>query len=153
MDYARDRILRVYAHGSPPIATVVNKSIVKSEDQNIECPILEAFGLPVSMVYGYIQPYDPVVRLFSGHDVLYPLVDDLGADGITLYSTVSIYVYIYAFFLSLCFGGLLVFIVISSFHLLITHFHSLLYLRTGSNEESSTCSKSNFSSLERLATI
>jgi len=39
------------------------------------------------MVYGYIQPYDPVVRLFSGHDVLYPLVDDLGADGITLYST------------------------------------------------------------------
>ena len=98
VDYARDRILRVYAHGSPPIATVVNKSIVKSEDQNIECPILEAFGLPVSMVYGYIQPYDPVVRLFSGHDVLYPLVDDLGADGITLYSTVSIYVYIYAFF-------------------------------------------------------
>lgn len=99
MDYARDRILRVYAHGSPPIATVVNKSIVKSEDQNIECPILEAFGLPVSMVYGYIQPYDPVVRLFSGHDVLYPLVDDLGADGITLYSTVSIYEYIYASFL------------------------------------------------------
>ena len=99
MDYARDRILRVYAHGSPPIATVVNKSIVKSEDQNIECPILEAFGLPVSMVYGYIQPYDPVVRLFSGHDVLYPLVDDLGADGITLYSTVSTYVYIYASFL------------------------------------------------------
>ena len=72
VDYARDRILRVYAHGSPPIATVVNKSIVKSEGENIECPILEAFGLPVSMVYGYIQPYDPVVRLFSGHDVLYP---------------------------------------------------------------------------------
>ena len=51
------------------------------------CPILEAFDLPPSMIYAYIQPYDPVVRLFSGHDVLYPLVDDLGADGITLYST------------------------------------------------------------------
>jgi hypothetical protein len=94
VDYARDRILRVYAHGSPPIATVVNTTIVKSEDENIECPILEAFGLPVSMVYAYIQPYDPVVRLFSGHDVLYPLVDDLGTDGITLYSTVSTSVYI-----------------------------------------------------------
>ena len=51
------------------------------------CPILEAFDLPPSMVYGYIQPYDPVVRLFSDHDVLYPLVDDLGKDGITLYSS------------------------------------------------------------------
>lgn len=69
----------------------MNTTIVKSEDENIECPILEAFGLPASMVYGYIQPYDPVVRLFSGHDVLYPLVDDLGADGNTLYSTVSVY--------------------------------------------------------------
>merc|ERR1712183_637451 len=40
------------------------------------------------MIYGYVQPYDPVVRLFSGaHDVLYPLVDDLGADGVTLYAT------------------------------------------------------------------
>lgn len=39
------------------------------------------------MVYGFIQPYDPVIRLFSNHDVLYPLVDDLGKDGITLYSS------------------------------------------------------------------
>merc|ERR1712238_457966 len=86
VDYVHDRIFRVYSHGSPPVA-FMNTTIVKSEDENIECPILEAFGLPASIVYGYVQPYDPIVRLFSGHDVLYPLVDDLGADGITLYST------------------------------------------------------------------
>jgi hypothetical protein len=39
------------------------------------------------MVFGYIQPYDPVTRLFSEYDALYPLVDDLGADEVTLYAT------------------------------------------------------------------
>ena len=88
VDYVRNRILRVYAHGSPPIATVMNKTAESNEEKyqgKQKCAILEAFHLPMSMVYGYIQPYDPVVRLFSDHDVLYPLVDDLGADGVTLY--------------------------------------------------------------------
>ncbi len=91
-DYARDRILRTYSHGSPPVATLANGAVAQSIGNEKyggtqTCPILEAFDLPPSMVYGYIQPYDPVVRLFSDHDVLYPLVDDLGTDGITLYSS------------------------------------------------------------------
>ena len=92
MDYVRDRILRVYTHGCPPIATAVNATGIKQEDENIiQCNVLEAFELPTSMVYAYIQPYDPVIRLFSGdHDVLYPLIDDLGTDGVTLYSTVRL---------------------------------------------------------------
>ena len=66
--------------------------ISKSSSDELEggtqsCKVLEAFGLPPSIVYGYIQPYDPVIRLFSNHDVLYPLVDDLGRDGITLYAS------------------------------------------------------------------
>jgi hypothetical protein len=91
-DYVRDRIPRVYSHGSPPVATLVNKTIAQSSaDEKFggtqRCPILEAFDLPPSMIYGFIQPYDPVIRLFSNRDVLYPLVDDLGKDGVTLYST------------------------------------------------------------------
>lgn len=92
VDFVRDRIPRVYSHGSPPIATMVSNG---SEESNAEktsggtqrCRVLEAFGLPSSTVYSFIQPYDPVIRLFSNHDVLYPLVDDLGNDGITLYSS------------------------------------------------------------------
>jgi len=89
VDYVRDRILRVYSHGSPPVAAIVDKdaSIESRLGCTQECPVLDAFDLPSSMVYGFIQPYDPVVRLFSNHDVLYPLVDDLGADGITLYAS------------------------------------------------------------------
>jgi len=92
VDYVRDRIPRVYSYGAPPVATLADNNIAKSSADDKfsgtqRCPILEAFDLPPSMIYGFIQPYDPVVRLFSNHDVLYPLVDDLGKDGITLYST------------------------------------------------------------------
>lgn len=45
-----------------------------------ECPILDAFDLPHDIVYGYNQPWDPIVRLFSEYDPLYPLIDDLGED-------------------------------------------------------------------------
>jgi len=74
------------------VATLVNNTIAQPDaDEKFSgtqrCPVLEAFDLPPSMVYGFIQPYDPVIRLFSNNDVLYPLVDDLGKDGITLYST------------------------------------------------------------------
>jgi len=91
-NYARDRILRVYSHGSPPVAALTNDIISQSNTKEKfggtqRCPVLESFDLPSSMVYGFIQPYDPVVRLFSDHDVLYPLVDDLSNDGITLYSS------------------------------------------------------------------
>ena len=92
VDFTRERILRAYSHGSPPVAALVNPANGQSTTNSKfggtqQCPVLEAFNLPPSMVYGFIQPYDPVVRLFSNHDVLYPLVDDLGKDGITLYSS------------------------------------------------------------------
>lgn len=47
------------------------------------CSILEAFGLPTDIVYAYAQPWDPIVRLFTKYDPLYPLIDDLGEDGYT----------------------------------------------------------------------
>ena len=60
---------------------------INHRSREASCPILSVFDLPDSMVYGYIQPYDPVVRLFTDFDALYPLVDDLGADEVTLYAT------------------------------------------------------------------
>jgi len=91
VDYVQDRILRVYSHGCPPIAAIVDEAAAASADSKFggtqKCPVLDIFGLPPSMVYAFIQPYDPIVRLFSNHDNLYPLVDDLDADGITLYSS------------------------------------------------------------------
>jgi hypothetical protein len=85
VDFVRDRIRRVYTHGSPPVATDIGPA---SRVGNLgNCPILDAFDLPSDLVYGYVQPYDPVVRLFTDVDALYPLVDDLGKDELTLYAT------------------------------------------------------------------
>lgn len=50
------------------------------------CEILGTFGLPATLVYGCIQPWDPIPRLFSPIDGLYPLLDDIGEDGVTLYA-------------------------------------------------------------------
>ncbi|KAL3902323.1 MAG: hypothetical protein SGILL_010865, partial [Bacillariaceae sp.] len=86
VDYVQKRILRVFAHGSPPVAAMVDPVTASGMDPNI-CPIMDAFDLPSDLVYGFVQPYDPVVRLFSDVDALYPLVDDLGADEVTLYAT------------------------------------------------------------------
>lgn len=87
--------MRVFTHGSPPVAAIqydsIDNSIRKKSaspyKDEIRCSILEMFGLPSTMVFGYIQPYDPVTRLFSEYDALYPLVDDLGSDDVTLYAT------------------------------------------------------------------
>jgi hypothetical protein len=73
----------VYTHGSPPVATVLESQVSRLGT----CPILDAFDLPTDLVYGFVQPYDPVVRLFTEVDALYPLVDDLGEDELTLYAT------------------------------------------------------------------
>jgi hypothetical protein len=51
------------------VATLVD-STVTTNDHGI-CPILDAFDLPSDIVYGFIQPYDPVVRLFTEFDALY----------------------------------------------------------------------------------
>ena len=82
VEFVEERILRVFTFGSPPIARVKNAD-PKSTDRT--CPALKAFGLPNNIVYGYVQPYDPIVRLFTKYDPLYPLVDDLGPDETTLY--------------------------------------------------------------------
>ena len=101
-EYVKERMLRVYSHGSPPIASVISSPSSNSKNANGDkknsdastgdnmypCPVLSSFGLPHDMVYGYAQPYDPIVRFLSGDgDPLYPLVDDLGKDEVTLYSS------------------------------------------------------------------
>lgn len=62
--WCRQHLERVYTFGSPPIAA-------------------NADDLPHDLVWGYVQPWDPIVRLFSPIDALYPLVSDTGEDGIT----------------------------------------------------------------------
>lgn len=84
--FVRDKILRVFTFGSPPTLMfnpeVQPRKKVKSEG----CEILDIFGLPASLVYGSVQPWDPIPRLFSPIDGLYPLVDDIGEDGMTLFA-------------------------------------------------------------------
>lgn len=65
---------------------MLNPSVERKNGSSEGCPILDVFGLPASLVYGSIQPWDPIPRLFSPIDGLYPLVDDIGADGVTLYA-------------------------------------------------------------------
>jgi len=91
--FVQDKVQRVFTFGSPPIAIVNDgetelESHGNGEDSiSYDCPILEAIGLPSDMVYGYVQPWDPIIRFFSRIDPLYPLIGDLGADGFTLYAS------------------------------------------------------------------
>ena len=48
------------------------------QDSIETCAILDTLKLPQDIVMGYSQPWDPVPRLFTQYDPLYPLVDDLG---------------------------------------------------------------------------
>ena len=87
VEYVKENFLRVYTFGSPPIS--ISPDIVE-DGTNIDtmrCPTLEAFGLESDFVYQYIQPWDPVVRLFSDIDPCYPLLEDIGDDGVTLYAS------------------------------------------------------------------
>mmetsp|Transcript_17920 Transcript_17920/g.36001 ORF Transcript_17920/g.36001 Transcript_17920/m.36001 type:complete len:834 (+) Transcript_17920:3-2504(+) len=81
-DFVKQKVIRVFTYGSPPIF------LLKKADQIEEkSSILETFGLPDSIAFGYNQPWDPISRLFSEFDPLYPLIDDLGEDGVTLYAS------------------------------------------------------------------
>eukprot|EP00977_Amphora_coffeiformis_P017775 scaffold5899_cov167-Amphora_coffeaeformis.AAC.3 len=82
-DFVQERILRVYTFGSPPVAAVANKP--RSSSAVLRCDVLKAFGLPVDTVWAFIQPWDPICRLFSEIDSLYPLIGDMGpdSDGVT----------------------------------------------------------------------
>lgn len=72
-EFVTRKVVKVYTFGSPPIAVI----------RGSKADILAALELPTSIVQGFVQPWDPIVRLFSDIDALYPLVSDLGADGIT----------------------------------------------------------------------
>ncbi len=74
----RRRVFRVFTYGSPPIFEIESTMRVKELSSGSPCPILDAFDLPTDLVYSYNQPWDPIVRLFSKYDPLYPLIDDLG---------------------------------------------------------------------------
>jgi len=76
----------VFTYGSPPIA-VVDEDASSTEKPSYHCSVLETLGLPSDMVFGYIQPLDPIVRFLSRIDSLYPLIGDLGPDGVTLYAS------------------------------------------------------------------
>lgn len=88
-EFVREKILRVFSFGSPP-SVMINpdvKSPSGTAGDSEGCRILDVFGLPASLVYGSVQPWDPIPRLFSEIDGLYPLLDDLGLDGKTLYAS------------------------------------------------------------------
>ncbi|KAL7472957.1 hypothetical protein ACHAXS_013351 [Conticribra weissflogii] len=81
-DFVKQTFVRVFTYGSPPVFMLKNADQIEEKKS-----ILEAFGLPDSIVFGYNQPWDPIPRLFSEYDPLYPLIDDLGEDGVTLYAS------------------------------------------------------------------
>jgi hypothetical protein len=87
--FIQENILRAYTFGSPPIA--FSKEVFSPDDDDDDdkedCTILGTLGLPTDVVYGYAQPWDPIIRLFSTIDALYPLVGDLGEDGVSLYAS------------------------------------------------------------------
>jgi len=87
-EYVNDKLFKVFTFGSPPIAildnTANNNGSIEEQD---DCSVLSTLGLENSKVYGYAQPWDPIVRLFSQIDACYPLIGDLGDDGVTLYAS------------------------------------------------------------------
>jgi hypothetical protein len=84
-EYAQKKVLRVYTFGCPPVIALRNTP--KTSNRKDHCAILDSFDLPSSLVHGFVQPWDPIVRLFSNIDSLYPLVGDIGKDGVTPFSS------------------------------------------------------------------
>lgn len=92
--WVRSKVLRVFTYGSPPVLRrhrVAGKDAefqqqrggTASASDDYNCEVLEEFDLPSNLVEGYVQPWDPIVRLFSEIDPLYPLLSDVGEDGVT----------------------------------------------------------------------
>ena len=75
-----------YVFGSPP---VVSEGSVKELGGCVPGgdAVLELFGYPADIIKSFVQPWDPVTRLFTSSDPTYPLVGDLGQDGVTLYAS------------------------------------------------------------------
>jgi len=84
VEFVKERIKTVYTFGAPPVLAlrdpppVLPGSVDPDHDD-----ILHAAGLPSSLVKGFVQPWDPIVRLFSYIDPFYPLVIYLGKGGVT----------------------------------------------------------------------
>lgn len=81
-EYVRNKILRVFTFGNPAVVCL-RKPRRKTSEADETCDILKAFELPTNIVHGFAQPWDPVVRLFTQYDPLYPLAGGLGDDGVT----------------------------------------------------------------------
>ena len=85
-EYVGYKVLRVFTFGSPPVLELLDREdepLRSHGDGGYYCPVLDMFELPSTIVEGYVQPWDPIVRLFTPYDALYPLVDDVGDDGYT----------------------------------------------------------------------
>eukprot|EP00978_Attheya_sp_CCMP212_P016067 scaffold41806_cov49-Attheya_sp.AAC.4 len=84
-EYVQNKVMRVFTFGAPPISMMSSSSSVErkprtnSEQSSPVCPVLDALGLSPTL--------DPIPRLFSEIDPLYPLLGDLGPDGKTLYAS------------------------------------------------------------------
>jgi len=87
VEFVRKKVLRAYTFGCPPVMTLKKKLKTLQPDTFDRCDVLDAFDLPSSLVHGYVQPWDPIVRLFSQIDALYPLVGDIGQDGVTPFAS------------------------------------------------------------------
>ncbi|KAL7575568.1 hypothetical protein ACA910_020143 [Epithemia clementina (nom. ined.)] len=115
--FATRRIQKVYSFGAPPVVTVISNEDAKilkqqqrqqrkrlhskkndiqvtgdADDMNAkyDCDVLHCLGLPSTIVHGYIQPWDPITRLFSSIDPVYPLIGEIdmenyGDDGMVLW--------------------------------------------------------------------
>lgn len=84
-EFVRKKVFKVYTYGSPPVVRVSGGKS-KSYSRNDYCEILDAYDLPASIVNSYVQPWDPIVRLFSEIDAFYPLLGDIGDDGFTVWA-------------------------------------------------------------------
>jgi Lipase (class 3) len=78
-DFVKKRILQVFTFGSPPV----------SKRKGSKTDVLEGLEIPSSLIQGFVQPWDPIVRLFSEIDALYPLAGDLGVDGVYVATVIT----------------------------------------------------------------
>ena len=82
--WVQRHIHTVFTFGSPPVVRVSHSNMKNhfGNDRASSCPILKALQLPPTLVQGYVQPWDPIPRLFSNHDPIYPLVGEMEHPGI-----------------------------------------------------------------------
>lgn len=80
--FVQEKVLRVFAFGNPPIACL-RQETAREPTGIMVCDTLSTLKLPTNLVHCFCQPWDPIVRLFTEIDPLYPLAEDLGVDGMT----------------------------------------------------------------------